>query len=252
MTSAQQVWELCRVALNDHDGSVAVFRAFIDESGIHDGSPVVTVAAYVARPRIWRDWTKQWNAAKKPIQVYHAADAANLGGEFRNWTKADMNALAAKLLPLIANAEISGVVAGVHMGAFNEAMERRPDLRKFIGTPYAACFHILVGKIIRLQNESRSTERVSFIHENNDFSNDALESFSWIKKNVNENGRFVSLQFGSKAEFTPLQDADILAYEGNKYLRDRATPVRRAWTALNANHGVTIGGFGTHNMSSLI
>jgi hypothetical protein len=40
----------------------------MDESGVHDGSPVIAVAAYVARPRQWQDWTKRWNVAKRPIK----------------------------------------------------------------------------------------------------------------------------------------------------------------------------------------
>jgi hypothetical protein len=138
------------------------------------------------------------------------------------------------------------------MGAFNEAMKKRPDLTGFIGTPYAACFHIVVGKMVRLLNEANIKQRVSFVHENNDFAGEALESFSWIQKNVNEDNRFISLQFGTKTEFTPLQAADILAYEGNKYLRNRRAPARRAWTALNKQSKITVGSFGTHNMSVLV
>jgi hypothetical protein len=41
----------------------------MDESGTHDRSPVVIVAAYVARPRAWREWTKRWNGTKRPIKV---------------------------------------------------------------------------------------------------------------------------------------------------------------------------------------
>ena len=119
MSSAQTVWELSRAALADKDGWVAVFKTYIDESGIHDVSPVLTVGAYLARPKIWRDWTKKWNTAKKPIKVYHAADAANLEGEFEDWPKEKMNALAAKLLPLIGNAELSGALIGIHMADKN-------------------------------------------------------------------------------------------------------------------------------------
>jgi hypothetical protein len=59
----------------------------MDETGIHDGAPVVAVAAYVARPVVWRNWTKKWNAAKRPIKVFHATDCANLRGEFEGWSK---------------------------------------------------------------------------------------------------------------------------------------------------------------------
>jgi hypothetical protein len=36
-----------------------VIKVPMDESGIHDSSPVLTVAAYVARREQWQDWTKR-------------------------------------------------------------------------------------------------------------------------------------------------------------------------------------------------
>ena len=58
----------------------------MDESGTHEGSPVVTVGAYIAKPSKWQAWQKEWNRLKKPIRVVHAADCANQGGEFKGWT----------------------------------------------------------------------------------------------------------------------------------------------------------------------
>lgn len=252
MASAQLVWELSRAFLADRPGDVAVLKAYLDESGVHDGSPVLTVAAYTAKPKTWRDWTRTWNAAKRPIRVYHAADAANLSGEFEGWEKPAMNALAARLLPVIADAEIAGVVAGIHLGEFEKATKDRPDLRGLIGHPYGACFHWLVGQIVRLQNKLGSAERIAFVHENNDHQGHALESFDWIKQNVNFGDRAISLSFGTKADYVPLQAADILAYEANKRLRDPSKPERRAWAALKPKQNVMVGYFGKDNMPWLL
>ena len=51
---------------------------------------------------------------------------------------------------------------------------------------------------------------------------------------------------------TPLQAADILAFEGNKRMRDPKKPERRSWTALNSNGRVTAMHFGRENMEVLI
>jgi len=66
---------------------VIVLKVAMDESGVHDGSPVIAVAAYVARPRQWQDWTKRWNVAKRPIKVMHAVDCQNLTDEFKGWLR---------------------------------------------------------------------------------------------------------------------------------------------------------------------
>jgi hypothetical protein len=48
MASARDAWEL---SWRDEDGVVAVLSVYMDESGTHDGSPVVAVGAYVATPK---------------------------------------------------------------------------------------------------------------------------------------------------------------------------------------------------------
>jgi hypothetical protein len=134
MASAQQVWEIGRVALADRDGYIAVLKAFIDESGVHDGSPVLTVGAYLGRQKVWREWTKAWNVAKRPIKVYRAADAANLEGEFTSWTNEQVAELAKKLLPIIANAEIAGMVIGIHMDEYRKAIAGHPELQLLLAS----------------------------------------------------------------------------------------------------------------------
>jgi hypothetical protein len=252
MSSAQQVWELSRAALADQDGWIAVFRVYIDESGIHDGSPVLTVGAYLARPKVWRNWTKKWNAAKRPIKVYHAADAANLEGEFEDWSKEQVGQLAAKLLPIIANDELAGMVIGINLDQFRDAVVGQPRLSVLLGNPYTSCFHWLVTTIIQISNEYNSKEKIAFIHETNSYKGDALSAFSWIKENKNLDGRLISLTFGSKDDYPPLQAADILAYEGNKRFRDPSRAPRRAWNALNPESQILEAHFGAHNIGRLI
>jgi hypothetical protein len=251
--SALLVYQLCRLALADHDGGVAVLKAYMDESGVHDGSPVLAVAAYLARPRQWQEWTKRWNATKRPIKVFHAADCANLHGEVEGWTKEDRDALVARLLPVIAVFDMPGVVVGIHMQEFEAALAGRPDLREVFGTPYAACFQWVVQIIMNMALGANSRERIAFVHETNDYRQEALEGFSWIEKNGNPLETLISLQFGSKKQFAPLQAADILAYEGNKRLRDPERPERRAWTALDPDKTrVMAAYYGKENMADLI
>jgi hypothetical protein len=47
-----------------------------------------------------------------------------------------------------------------------------------------------------------------------------------------DNGALSSFTFGSKKKYTPLQAADIYAYEANKRLRNPNTPDRRSLGAL--------------------
>jgi len=227
MSSARDVWELSRAVLADNDGMVAVLKVYMDETGTHDDSPIVAVGAYVGRPRAWKEWTKRWNIAKRPINVYHATDAQNLHGEFEGWSEHDRDELVKRILPVIAETGFPGIVIGINMIEFKEAMDGRDDLSGVFGSPYEACFQWLVQSMMYIQWQTGSKERIAFVHECNDYQQEALQAFSYIKKHCNPQQSPIGILFGDKANYAPLQAADILAYEGNKRMRDPGRPERR-------------------------
>ncbi len=215
-----------------------MLKAYMDESGTHAGSPAVTVGLYVGKPRGWQAWTKDWNAHKKPIRVYHAVDAHNRTGEFEGWERPARNEFVGNLLPVMARHPIMGVAVGIHLGAFDAAMKAHPELRDMFGTPYAACFQWAVQTLLTMMDEHGDTQRVAFFHECNDDQKDAEAAFAYIKAQKLLNDRVVSLTFGGKEDYVPLQAADVLAYESNHLLRDPKKPTRMPWEALNP--GATI------------
>jgi hypothetical protein len=224
----------------------------MDESGVHDDSPVLTVGAYVAHPRQWQDWTKRWNVAKRPIKVFHAVDCANFTGEFNGWTAEERDPLVIRLLDVLRNSDIPGVVIGLHMDELRKAMAGRDDLLAIFGTPYAACFHWVIQTIMNISVELKSNQCIRFVHESNDYRHEAKESFAWIEKNGNPNHAKISLQFVDKKDYVPLQAADALAYEGNKRIRDPSRPERRPWRRLNPDGRIIAKHYGRENMPELI
>lgn len=253
MGSAQLVWQLSRAVLADADGLIAVIKVYMDESGTHDRSPAVTVGAYCARPKQWRDWTKDWNRQKRPIDVFHATDCQNLKGEFKDWDATQRDDFVKQLLPVIAEHAMPGVVVGIVLTDFEEAMRGNEDLRTLFGNPYSACFQWAVQHVMQMAQRHGSSERIAFFHEENDFGEEAHRSFKWLKKHTNVTGNAISLTFGSKADYVPLQAADVLAYEGNKRIRDLTRPSRRALTALDPDDSrLSIQIFNKANMQVII
>lgn len=259
MGSAQHVWELSRAVLADQDGWIVVLRAYMDESGTHDDSPVVVVGLYVAKPKIWVQWTKDWNRNKKPIKVYHAVDCHNRTGEFEGWSREDRNAYAANLLPVLGRHPIMGLIIGIHMDAFRAAMEKRPDLREMFGTPYTACFQWTVQTLLSMMDKHGDTQRVAFFHECNDYEDEAKSAFAYVKAQKVLNNRIITLAFGGKGDYVPLQAADTLAYEANHLLRDPSKPERLSWKAMNPGvdtepekSRIRVLHYGENNMPELI
>lgn len=252
MSSAQDVWTLSRLFLAEREGVVAVFKVFLDESGTHDDSTVIAVGAYIGRPQTWRDWTKAWNKAKKPIKVMHAADCQNFKNEFEGWDAERRDAFVRPLLPVIPAHNLIGVVIGIRLEDFQAALANRPDLMEVFGSPYGACVQWTMTRVMEILAEGGKPERIAFVHEVNQYKGEAMKAFEWVKEHHNPLVSPVSLAFGSKEDFVPLQSADILAYEGAKFLRNPGSP-RRAWLALDPDKNkIKAQRYGKDNLPFLI
>ena len=254
MGSARDVWELSRAALSDEDGLVVVIKIYMDESGTHDGSPVVTVGAYFGKPKVWREFTKQWNFRKRPIKIFHSTDCANFRGEFEGWKLEDRDALVANLTGCLRGSMLGGMAAGINMRDFNEALSARPDLIELFGSPYVTCFQWVVQQIVDIADNAHGHQKLAFFHEQNDFQVEALKAFEWVRQSRKHHRGDMTITFGAKDQFTPLQAADMLAYEANKRLRDPTkTTVRRSLEALDPDRKrVSIVGYAKPNMPWLV
>lgn len=104
---------------------------------------------------------------------------------------------------------------------------------EMFGTPYTACFQWAISIIMEIATDRGSGERMAFIHEVNDYKGEALKAFDYVKEFLNPRQIPMTMGFGSKADFPPLQAADVLAYEGGKFLRNPFGTPRRAWSALD-------------------
>lgn len=230
--AAKDVVDLFHCFLGGKDGIVVVFEVYLDESGTHDGSPVITVAAYLARPDQWAAFTQEWVQAISPAQVYHATDAANCRGEFDGWTPDQVAEVAKKALPLIPKHTLSAFAIGIHMDDYRVALKDKPEVRKALGEPYGCCLQWLLSNILRAKAEAGNRERIAFVHEENDYGMEAHTVYQYLR-GIWDVEHITSFAFGSKKHVVPLQAADIYAYEANKRLRaGRDKPNRRALDAL--------------------
>lgn len=230
MSSASYVWELSRTLLCDEDGFVAVLRVCMDESGIHQGSPVLTVGASWAKPTTWKKWTKDWNLAKKPIGVHHSTDCHNRVGEWDGWSRPQRDAYVKRILPVIAEHKINGRVAGLHLLSYQRSIAHRPDVAAAFGHPYRVCVQWIMTDICEMAINS-GVGRVAFVHETNDYQHNALDALKWVKSRFPQ--MKLSIGFSPKADYVPLQCADVVAFEGNRRLRDTGAPPRKPMAVID-------------------
>ena len=208
-------------------------RAYIDESGVHAGSPVTTVAIILSKPSLWRAWNSEWNVAKAPIRVFHSNECANLTGDFDGWTKEARDAYVANLLPVIGRFNFVGQVTGIDNRDLAKVRAEFPKAEKVTGSPYMQCLQLALHRTLNYLNESGGNDRIAFVHETNDYKGQALACFDWLSKLPEYREREMSFTFATKAGAPPLQVADCFAYEGNKRIRNIDGKERRAWRAMN-------------------
>jgi hypothetical protein len=234
-----------------------MIRIYIDESGTHDGSPVVAVGAYAGRLETWPAFIDEWNAAKGPINVFHSTDCAALRGEFEGWAAEERDALVARLLAVPARYELYGIAMGINLRDLADAVEADPTLvgnpfvGAFFGVPYgASLIWTLLNIIERTENAGIRHEPLALFHEQNDFHADALRAFNFAKSRRKSHVGPMTITFCEKDEFVPLQAADVLAYEANKRLRDPSKAQRRSIAALGDR--ISVEGFAKPNMPAFI
>ena len=226
-----------------------MFKIYMDESGTHDGSPIVTVAAYIARPLTWKAFTNKWNAKKKPIKVFHSSECNGFKGEFEGWERAARDALVIRLTEVMRTHNMMGFVTGLDLRSFEKAMAENPELKEMLPSPYGACFHWTIGNVMRML-DGKTNERLAFFHEINDYEDDAKDAFKFIRENRVHHKSGMTLSFGGKDDFVPLQAADILAYEGFKLLQNPKARRRPSLEAMGSN--LNISWYGPDNMPDLV
>ena len=257
LSPAHYAWELGRAALGDRDGWLAVIRIYIDESGVHDGSPVVAVGAYAGRLETWPAFIEEWNRAKGSIKVFHSADCAAYQGEFKGWNETDRNALVADLLTVLPKYELYGIAMGINLRDVKEATATEPDLAdspelaSFFEAPYGMCLQWTLRNIIeRTEAVGIRKEPIAVFHEQNDFQSEAMAAFEFVKRRRVSHVGPMNIAFVEKDSHVPLQAADVLAYEANKRLRDPTRPQRRSIAALGDR--ISVEGFAKPNMPAFV
>ena len=198
------------------------FGSFIDDSGSHKDSSVFILAGCLAPAKDWSKWYSQWKQVldrpngHKPIEYFHAVDAAHSRGQFWGWKKDESNLFPLRLIPAIESNKIWKFAAAVGMDAFHRTI--KGQVLDQVKSPYYLCMlmcMVMVADFMRRSGAPRK-ERVAYVfEEQNKFAPHALELYNDIKS-VKENERkykLGSIAFDSKKGSPMLQAADLVAYE---------------------------------------
>lgn len=199
--------------------------AYFDESGTHDGSPVVCVAGYLFTAeqslRLDQEWRDALNAFG--IECFHAADSAHGVGEFSNLNRGQRTDLYTRLIGIIKRRMTLGIAVSASENDFGTT----PSIKWTQGSAYVFCAMQVVAGVSAWVRRRDYQGSIAYFFENGhrheSLTHAAINNLASTRQYL----RMSSLTFASKPAVRPLQTADLLAYEWQKELKRVSLPHER-------------------------
>ena len=226
-----------------------MFKAYIDESGIHSEADMFVLAGYLAPEKEWDRFTKQWQAVldEYSITAFHAVECNGNKGEFSKFKdkREERNQFVEKLLTTISRRpRIIPINVGLPPREFPDPQHSKGQARA--GHPYYVCMKMFVVCAIEIMKRMFPKEKkIGFVFDRQDqFDGRAIAVFNGIVEEEFEGTELLDdIAFRSKKLHIPLQAADALAFDSyQEFRRRRERPEsapRPSYRALTANKGVT-------------
>jgi hypothetical protein len=217
------------------------FAAYFDESGTH-GSPILTLAGYIATVEQWAEFSREWDELLKQeaLTHFHMSKFEARRGEFDGWDNERRLRVQKRLLGIIKRRVTLGVFCAVNLAAYEETMTE--FRRTNFGSPYNFCVKLCLAFVSFWAQEYKRKEPIAYVIEHGaGYNKEINRSFAdmFASQEWRQIFRLGSLSFVDKKAALPLQAADLLAYEvwkdaTNRFLieGEKKRPQRKSFTSL--------------------
>ena len=209
---------------------MAVFGAFVDDSGSHAQSAMMVLTGLVAKHEDWQRFSEEWYAALisgkslTPVRghiYFKSTEAARCSGCFAGFSREEADEKTDLLTDIALKHICYGVVAAIKWEHFNEVVQgqiirSKGRLIKFAQHPFDLCFHALTGAILGEQVRRENHEEIDFAFDQQ--GSLLLRCINWYneyKKKAPEPLREIMGQVipGDDKTLLPIQAADLVAWQ---------------------------------------
>jgi hypothetical protein len=210
--------ELMDIAWGDAKGARyfgVLMRGYYDESGIHDGSRITTIAGWMFVPKNVRLCLEKWNEAlaEKHLGMFHASSFDHFV-KANKWSQDEHETFIETLTGVLGKYAWFGLCGSVVTSAYDALPSW---LKKRIGGRYHFCFHVLMHQLGERLHTTGSPLPPFMVFERKDkVIGRTLDDFA-EKCNFN----LGAMVFDTKVNVPMLQTADFLVYEINRWLDDQ-------------------------------
>jgi hypothetical protein len=221
--------------------------AFLDESGTHSGSRVITIAGYVISPENLAILELEWRAvlAKYGMGELHMKEFVPPHGRYSHWSVGEKRSLIESLVELIHEFTSVGVGAAIEMTHFVAkthafAHSKSPDLVK---SPYQWCLRYCMVQAAAWADDAKRAGVINYTADAGCVNAGRIQTHYALaceSEDTRRKFRLGSLVFANSNTHPGLQCADLLAYEmykeADRLLSGAARPQRASFLALFREH----------------
>ncbi len=196
------------------------YVSYVDESG-HAKDPnrnYVSMAGLLATEAAWKVFDPEWRCAcdeEGLTEAFHMMDFAAYKGQFKGWNDEQRKRLLGKLVAAIRNAKAVPIGSVVSVKDFNSF---DPRLKVKLRDPHFMAFQPLTYNIAVAAGMEMPPGRVTMMYAHHPEHSVGLANTQDLWNGLRKHNPIIawfmeSYQCGEPTEHTPLQAADLWAYE---------------------------------------
>lgn len=200
------------------EGWLCMLRAYFDDSGTHENSPVVVIGGLLGLTEDWGRLEDEWLAklalplpGKPPLKAFHLSHIVGHHGEFKDYGTAEGDALRHDFRQIILRANLRQLSVVVSRPDWDELVVS--PYREFMGSAEEACFVKFIKKSIEVVREINIPKlKIAYIYDVGR-KTPKLEKIIRLAENKEYRPEIASVSWGRVEDMPPLQAADMIANE---------------------------------------
>jgi hypothetical protein len=202
-----------------------VYNSYFDESGTHDQSDLVVVGGLVSTYQSWIQAEREWEGVlnHKHIAFFHFTDFMARRPKF-NWSDPERDNFMERLTTVIGD----NIALGVAYGVFRDEYKHLPQsLRAEFKDIYHCCTYFCFDTLRKWEKHFKGPSLprpFEFLFDRKpSFEGHAASIYNKVIKDLDAEGFFGNMSFGSKTQDKPLQMADLLVGAAARQFRKQRT-----------------------------
>lgn len=190
-----------------------MLTAYFDDSGTHDASAALVMAGWIGDEEQWAKFDKEWRALldKEGLTWFHMTECEAADGEFDMWPRPRRDALIHDLRQVILNNNLHGLGVVIARNDWNRLVTGK--IRDILGDGNDVCFVHAIDLATRWVRVRTNHYEMAFVFDIGVESNEKHLIIQTFDENYNDIPEIQSITFARVKQFSPLQAADMLAWE---------------------------------------